>query len=191
MDDFFSKSTPNLIGQATTQQINDLINQTGDNNMRLPQNIWSDNFYSDFIRPNLLFFIAMFILGLFLYYKYITKNETNNASNTDKYDDPKNKENRDIEIFNNVLNDHNANVLALAQAQAQPCELNEIPPKINELYENDLAQITQDDNYTNNSIVEDDIDIMEGNALNKIWYGDNYNREYVMQNMYKTMFGEK
>ena len=74
LNDFFSGSKPELISNESILNIEQMIKP----NVEIEKNITPaeslSNFYENFIQPNMFFFIIVFLLALFLFYKYVTKN---------------------------------------------------------------------------------------------------------------------
>lgn len=221
--EFFSRSTPKLISGAAAQQLDELLNKPG--NLPIQGGAWSENFtgvYADYIEPNLFFFIAMFLLGLFLYYKYITKQDKEHAEFFDSDKKTKKKENLkliDAALYNDILQNDANNAKSVHTTNTQEIlnetnlqehsewqeirngeigsghiDLTNVMNENDKIHDIDRINRTHIDDY--NSIYEH-VDIYDTepqyrtNNLNEIWYGDQYNRSEVVNDMYKTLFGDR
>jgi hypothetical protein len=192
--DFFSQSVPNLIGGATADQIDKMLNVAG--NAPAPkENVdWKHHFggfYSEYIEPNLLFFIAMFVLGIFLYYKYVMRQEAITSANSsqdgvDEYDNNSVREKtikneKNVDLINKILYQD-------VQHSVQP-ENNENNEKI---VANEIIDQNTDIDFLSEETNNSEFDYNNENK-NDIWtmgYGDNYNRTKVLQDMHQMMFGK-
>jgi len=170
IDDFFSQSKPNLINTSTLQEIDNLLNK---NDHLIQQNkLLSENFYENYIEPNLLFFFAMIILGIFLYYKYILKLEEteDDRINRRKYENKYKKQYEEkMQLLNKILEDDLEQLTEKQEEQEQEQELNQtIQNQQNTQYNNNYIQNQgfMNDNY------------MPNNELNNIWYSDVMNQPH-------------
>jgi hypothetical protein len=167
VDDFFSQSKPNLVNTLTLQEIDGLLNKN--DHMIQQNNLWNDNFYENHIEPNLLFFFAMIILCIFLYYKYIMKLEETEEDkiNRKKYENKYKKQYEEkIQLLNKILEDDLENI---AEKQKQE-EENQKQEEINNTterpqYNHLMQQNTHFNDYTFNTF-------MPENNLNSTWYSD-------------------
>jgi hypothetical protein len=178
IDDFFSQSKPNLVNATTIQELDGLLNK----NDHLTQNkLLNDNFYENYIEPNLLFFFAMIILGIFLYYKYILKLEETDDDkiNRKKYENKYKREYEEkMQLLNKILEDDLEKLTDKEEEhQNEEQELKQNMNSQNMQYNNNYIQnqgFMMDDNY------------MPSTELNSKWYSDVVNQQYnqSMDDMY-------
>ena len=133
---FFSKSTPNLVSALTLEQINSLLKT---------DIIIENNFYEKYIEPNILFFVAIIFITLFLYYKYLTRDE--------HIIDSKKKDKDNVKLLNDIINNDINDIDAISELDS----LNEQDDKIlQSYYENYNINNNNNDNNDNNSVYNND-----------------------------------
>ena len=161
IDDFFSQSKPNLVNASTMVEIDNLLNK---NDHLLENKILNDNFYESYIEPNLLFFFAMIILGIFLYYKYVLKLEETEEDkiNRKRYENKYKKEYEDkMQLLNKILED---DLEKITEKQEQEIEeqKQEIEEHKSNIYDTQMVQ----NQFMNNNMLANE------SMLNNIWYSD-------------------
>jgi ABC-type multidrug transport system fused ATPase/permease subunit len=167
IDDFFSQSKPNLINTSTLQEIDNLLNKNG--HLTQQKKLLNDNFYENYIEPNLLFFFAMIILGIFLYYKYILKLEEteDDRINRKKYENKYKREYEEkMQLLNKILEDDLEQLTEKQEQEKQEQEENE----------QEMIQTMQNTQYNNNYIQNQGFmmndNYMPNDELNNMWYSD-------------------
>lgn len=89
LNDFFSGSKPELVSNESVLNVEQMIKPIVNIEKNITPTESLTNFYENFIQPNIFFFIIIFLLALFLFYKYITKNMglEENYRSLSKYND--------------------------------------------------------------------------------------------------------
>jgi hypothetical protein len=177
IDDFFSQSKPNLVNPSTLNGIDEILNKN--DHLKQQNKLLNENFYENYIEPNLLFFFAMIILGIFLYYKYILKLEETGEDkiNKKKYENKYKKQYEEkIQILNKILED-DLEKNTEKEDQDQEQDQNETNNEVN-LYQNPpIRQNTNFNDYTFNTFTPE-------SDLNNIWYSDFANESMYNQSSF-------
>lgn len=83
--EYFSNTKPNIINPNIQSNFEDILKTTSKSYDTVD---YLGSFYEDFIKPNLFVLIMLLLIGLFLLYKYLDKQERND--NKKEYEDYKN-----------------------------------------------------------------------------------------------------
>ena len=177
IDDFFSQSKPNLINTSTLQEIDNLLNKN--DHLTQQNKLLNDNFYENYIEPNLLFFFAMIILGIFLYYKYVLKLEETEEDkiNRKRYENKYKREYEEkMQLLNKILEDDLEKITEKQEQEEEEHEMNQSMQN---------TQHPQNMQYNNNYIQNQGFmmndNYMPNDELNNIWYSDVANQSSFNQ----------
>lgn len=159
--EFFSKSQPRLISDDMIKDVHDALNINENTVKKKPSNIVLDDFYKNFVVPNMFFLIILFIFFVYLCVQYV---QTENKKKQNKIKQKKLKQQNKKKIINDEL-----------QKQKENDDImNDIQSFIKENEDSFVTMEDTNDNIDGSSWGDAFTEPLNTN-INNLWYGESHN----------------